>query len=193
MSRHSGVFGFTLMLAVTGLIFGQDGRRGGRGAAQTPPSLDELPVMGIANVTFKVTDLDKARAYYKGILGFAEAFDLKDRSGKVTSAYFKVNDDQYIEVMPTLRPGELNREERVVFQSTDLEKLHALYKSRGLNPSKIQRGPDGNPVFRVVSPEGNSPDFLQYAEGSEQAKARGKFLTADRVSTHLWHVGIMTK
>src|SRR5215468_10438252 len=117
MSRYSAVLGFALMLAVTGLSFGQGGRRGGQGAAQTPPSLDELPVMGIANVTFKVNDLDKARAYYKGILGFAEAFDLKDRTGKVTSAYFKVSDDQYIEVVPILKSGELNREERIVFQS----------------------------------------------------------------------------
>src|SRR5438067_11218539 len=150
MIRRSTVLAFALMLAVAVLGFaqggrggGQGGRGGGQGAAQTPPSLDELPVVGIANVTFKVTDLDKARAYYKGILGFAEAFDLKDRSGKVTSAYFKVNDDQYIEVMPTLKPGELNREERVVFQSSDLEKLHALYESHGLNPSRIQKGPDG--------------------------------------------------
>src|SRR6476660_9359435 len=106
MSRHSGVLALALMLAVIGLTFGQGGRRGGQ-AVQMPPSLDELPVMGIANVTFKVPDLDQARAYYKGILGFAEAFDLKDRTGKVASAYFKVNDDQYIEVMPTLKSGEL--------------------------------------------------------------------------------------
>jgi len=184
---------FALVLAVAGTAFGQSGRSGRQGAAQMPPSLEELPVIGIANVTFKVTELDKARDYYKGILGFAEAFDLKDRAGKVASAYFKVNDDQYIEVIPTLKPGELNREERVVFQSTDLEKLHALYESSGLNPSKIKKGSDGNRVFRIVSLEGNNLDFLQYAEGSEQAKARGKFLSPDRISTHLLHVGIMTK
>jgi catechol 2,3-dioxygenase-like lactoylglutathione lyase family enzyme len=191
MSRQSGVL--ALALIVDAAIFGQSGRGGGQGAPQTPPSLEELPVMGIANVTLKLADLDKARHYYAGVLGFPEAFDLKDASGKVTSAYFKVNDDQYIEVMPTLKPGELNREERVVFQSIDLDKLHKLYESRGLNPSGIQKGPDGNPVFRVVGPEGNNLDFLQYAEGSEQAKARGKFLGPDRISTHLWHAGIMTK
>jgi lactoylglutathione lyase len=173
--------------------FEQGGRGGRQGAAQTPPTLEELPVLGIANVTFKVTDLDKARSYYKGILGFAEAFDLKDRSGKVASVYFKVNDDQYIEIVPSLKPGELNREERVVFQSTDIEKLHGLYESRGLKPSNIQNGQDGNPVFRVISPEGANLDFLQYAEGSEQSKARGKFLSPDRISTHLWHVGVMTR
>src|SRR5262249_56186426 len=128
-TRGSVVLGFGVMLAGDGLAFAQGERGGGQGTAQTPPSLDELPLMGIANVTFKVTDLDKARAYYKGILGFAEAFDLKDRSGKVTSAYFKINDDQYIEVVPTLKPGELNRQERVVFQSTHLENLHPLSNS----------------------------------------------------------------
>lgn len=182
-----------LMAAVPVIASGQSDRAGRQGAAQTPPSLEELPVIGIANVTFKVTDLDKARHYYQGILGFAEVFDLKDHSGKLASAYFKVNDDQYIEVIPALKPGELNREERVVFQSTDLERLHALYESRGLTPSKIQKGPDGNPVFRVVSPEGNNLDFLQYAEGSEQAQARGRFLGPDRISMHLWHVGVMTR
>ena len=188
--KQLGSRALALMFAVTAVAVGQGGRGG---APQTPPSLDELPVMGIANVTFKVADLDKARDYYKGTLGFAEAFDLKDHSGNVTSAYFKVNDDQYIEVIPTLKPAELNREERVVFQSTDLGKLHALYESRGLNPGPIHKGPDGNPVFRVVSPEGNNLDFLQYADGSEQAKTRGKFLGPERVSTHLWHVGVMTK
>jgi lactoylglutathione lyase len=177
---------FFVLLAAAGSVFGQS-------SAQTPPSLEDLPVIGIANVTFKVADLDQARHYYQGILGFAEAFDLKDDSGRVSSAYFKVNDDQYVEVMPALKPGELNREVRVVLQSSDLEKLHALYQSRGLNPGRMHKGPDGNPVFRVVSPEGDNLDFLQYVEGSEQAKARGKFLTADRISTHLWHVGIMTK
>jgi len=182
-----------ILFAATGIAFSQSGREGRAGAAQRPPSLEELPVIGIANTTFKVTDLDKARDYYQRILGFAEAFDLKDHSGEVVSAYFKVNDDQYIEIIPTLKPGELNREERIVFQSADIEKLHALYESRALNPSKIQMGPDGNLVFRVVSPEGNNLDFLQYAEGSEQAKARGRFLSPGRISTHLWHVGIMTK
>jgi len=71
----------------------------------TPAAGSDLPILGIAQVTNKVSDLDKARAYYGGVLGFLEAFDLKDAAGKVTSAYFKVNDDQYIELTPNLRPG----------------------------------------------------------------------------------------
>ena len=197
MSRKSGLL-CVLVFVIAGIAVAQGGRggsggRGGQTAPQTPPSLDELPIIGIANVTFKVQNLDKARAYYKEILGLPEAFDIKGRSGNVTSAWFKFNDDQYVEIVPTWKPGELNREERVVFQSTDLNRLHAMYESRGLMPTAIVKGPDGNPVFRVASPEGNNLDFIQYTAGSEQEKARGKFLSPDRVTTHLWHVGIMTR
>jgi catechol 2,3-dioxygenase-like lactoylglutathione lyase family enzyme len=152
-----------------------------------------VPLVGIANVTFKVSNLAKARSYYQGVLGLPEAFDIKDASGKVTSAYFKINDDQYIEITPTLKPGELIREARVVFQSSNLEKLHQIYSDRGLNPGNIEKGPDGNPVFRVVDPEGNNLDFLQYVAGSEQSRARGTFLSPSRLSSHISHVGIMMK
>src|SRR5205823_289449 len=97
--------------------------------------------------------------------------------------YFKVNDDQYIEITPTLKPDELIREARVVFQSSDLEALHAIYVDRGLNPTPIAKGPDGNPVFGVKDPEGNNLDFLRYVPGSQQTLARGKFLDPSRVST----------
>ncbi len=156
-------------------------------------SAQDIPVVGIANVTFKVSDLSKAKAYYQGVLGMLQAFELKDAGGKTNSVYFKVNDDQFIEVTPTLKPGELVRQARVVFESSDLEKLHALYAERGLNPSTIGKGPDGNPVFRVVDPDGNNLDFLQYVSGSQQAKVRGRFLGPDRVSTHLLHAGFMVK
>ena len=162
-------------------------------AAQAPPAAVPVPIVGLAQVTFKVSDLGKARAYYDGVLGLAEAFDLKDASGRVTSAYFKINDDQYIEVTPNLRPGDLVRQARIVFQTTDIQALHALYQSRDLQPGPIEKGPDGNLVFRVHGPDDANLDFLQYVPGSQQVNARGKFLDARRLTTHLQHVGIMTK
>jgi lactoylglutathione lyase len=154
---------------------------------------ETLPLIGIANITFKVSDLAKARAYYQGVLGLPEAFDLKDSSGKITSVYFKVNDDQYIEATPNLKPGELIREARAAFQSSDLKKLRAIYIQRGLSAGDIKQGADGNPVFRVVDPEGNALDFLEYVPGGKQSLNRGKLLTQTRVSNHILHVGIMMK
>jgi catechol 2,3-dioxygenase-like lactoylglutathione lyase family enzyme len=164
----------------------------GLAAQGTPPSSD-LPIAGLAGITFRVSDLDKARRYYSGVLGFAEAFTLKDAAGRVASVFFKVNDDQFVEVIPGLAPGGSNRQARVVFQSSDLNRLREIYSTRGLSPSAISRGPDGNPVFRIIGPDAATLDFIQYVPGSQQALGRGKFLDARRLSTHLWHVGIYTK
>lgn len=163
-----------------------------RQASAQPPA-SELPVLGIAQVTNRVSDLDKARKYYGGVLGFAEAFDLKDASGRITSAYFKVNDDQFLELVPGLPPGELVRQTRIVIQASDLKKLHAIYTERGIKPGPIAKGPDGNSVFRVIAPNGTNVDFLQYEAGSRQTMARGKHLEASRISTHLLHAGTMVK
>lgn len=165
----------------------------GLSAQTAPPPQADLPILGLAAITFRVSDLDRARRYYDGVLGFAEAFTLKDASGRTTSVSFKVNDDQYVEVVPGLAPGALRRQVRVVFQSSDLNRLHALYSTRGLAPSAITRGPDGNPVFRIAGPDEATLDFIEYAPGSQQTLARGKFLGSNRLSTHLWHVGIYTR
>lgn len=169
------------------------GRRLGGQATAGPGSADALPIVGLAHVTFKVSDVAKARAFYQDVLGLSEAFDLEDAKGQVTSAFFKINDGQFIEVVPTLKPNELIRQARVVFESSDLGRLRNTYVARGLNPSPIANGADGNPVFRVIDPEGNALDFLQYVAGSQQVRARGRFLNPGRVTTHLLHVGIMIK
>src|SRR4051812_31061092 len=162
-------------------------------AQGTPAPASDIPIAGLAGITFRVSDLDKARRYYNGVLGFAEAFTLKDAQGRVSSVFFKVNDDQFVEVVPGLQPGGMNRQVRVVFQSTDLKKLRDTYSTRGLNPTPITRGPDGNPVFRVMGPDAATLDFIEYAADSPMMKTRGKLLDPRRLSTHLWHVGIYTK
>src|SRR5215831_16533341 len=157
------------------------------------PEISDLPIVGIAGITFKVSDLTKARAFYQGVLGLAEAFKLQDDSGDVRSVYFKVNDEQYIEVTPDLEADELIRQARIVFQSSDVETLHAVYNARGVHTGRIEIGRDGNPVFHVPDPEGNSLSFLQYVDGSQQVRAHGRFLDSDRVSRHIPHVGVMIK
>src|SRR6266511_1897396 len=113
----------------------------------------DLPIVGLAGITFRVSDLDRARRYYQGVLGFPEAFALKDTSGRTASAFFKINDDQYVEVVPGLPLGSINRQVRVVFQSSNLQRLRDIYAERGLNPTAIAQGADGNPVFRVLGPD----------------------------------------
>jgi catechol 2,3-dioxygenase-like lactoylglutathione lyase family enzyme len=152
---------------------------------------EDLPIVGLAAVTIRVSDLGRSRHFYSDVLGLPEAFDLKDKSGRVTSLYFKINDEQFLELTPDLKASELRREARLVVQASNLEALHDIYRAKGLNPGPIANGPDGNPIFRIVAPNGFPIDFLQYAPSSRQSRLRGKLLAATRISTHLLHAGTL--
>jgi catechol 2,3-dioxygenase-like lactoylglutathione lyase family enzyme len=151
-----------------------------------------LPITGVAHAGFKVSDLEKARSYYTGVLGFHEAFDIKDSSGKVTAAYFKINDEQYIEIIPGLAAGEVSRFTHVAFSTTHIHKLRRELLARGLTPTTIAKGPDGTRIMSLHDPEDNRLEFVQYTPGSLEAKARGKFLDG-RISDHMYHAGIMIR
>lgn len=163
-------------------------------AAPPPPPVEikDLPILGLAQVSVTVSDLAKARAFYGDVLGFAEAFTLKDKAGAIRSVYFKVNDDQYIELLPVAKV-ELIRQARLVVQASDVRKLRDIYVGQGLVPGAITTGADGNPMFRIVAPNGTPLDFMEYAKGSRQSRLMGKLLGTNRVSTRLLHAGTMVR
>src|SRR5436305_3030872 len=61
------------------------------------------PITNIANFVVKTDNLDEARRFYSGVLGYDEVFrHRRTISGPGEVSVFKVNDHQYIEVAPTL-------------------------------------------------------------------------------------------
>ncbi|HYZ84853.1 MAG TPA: VOC family protein [Bryobacteraceae bacterium] len=149
-----------------------------------------LPITGISHVAFRVSDLEKAKAFYTGVLGYEEAFHLKNAEGGTAIAFMKVNDDQYIELQPGLKEGEDVRLTHVSFVTTNAAGLHQALSERGLNPTEVRTGKDGNRSFRVTDPEGNPLEFTEYVAGSLHSNARGKFDSSKRISKQLLHAGL---
>lgn len=152
---------------------------------------EPLPLGGIAHVTFRVSSLEKAREFYVHGLGLPEAGQLTSRDGAVSLLYLQVNDEQFIEISPSLRGDQHRRLSHVSFITFDLAKARQMVMSRGLQPSIITTGRDGNQSFRLEDPEGNTLEFTEYQAGSLQSKARGKFADAPRVSQRIMHAGIV--
>jgi catechol 2,3-dioxygenase-like lactoylglutathione lyase family enzyme len=150
---------------------------------------EALPITGLAHVGFMVSDLEKARAFYTGVLGYQDAYDLKDQAGTVGMAFFKINDDQCIELSPGLQPYRAIRFTHVAFSTSDIETLHRMLKARGIELPDIRTGMDGNLNFGVKDPDNNIVEFVQYVPGSMLGKTRGKYLQGG-ISTHLYHTGI---
>ena len=81
--------------------------------------------------------------FYRDALGYEEAFDTrKVEGGLVTVAFFKVNDTQFIELFPGLKPEEAQPMTHVAFQTSDIEKLHKITPGK-----QFFLQPEGNSCF----------------------------------------------
>jgi lactoylglutathione lyase len=155
---------------------------------------EDLPLLGLAHVGFRVSDLEKARAFYHGVLGYDEAFDLKAPDGHLALAYFKVNENQYLEIFPGVPEGRTVMMTHIAFYTPDIEKLHEMVEQRGVKPGKINNGKDGNRSFAIRNPPGQSLDFLEFVQYMPEGwhrKSEGKSLSESRISTHLEHAGLI--
>ena len=77
-------------------------------AAQAPAARPKI--LGMANMALYVSDLEKARDFYEGMLGFEEPFTLPKPDGSVQMVFVKINDHQYLELFnePNKGEGQLN-------------------------------------------------------------------------------------
>jgi lactoylglutathione lyase len=163
-------------------------------SAVTALAAERPPIVGVAHIGLKTSDLDAARKFYGRDLGFAEAFRLDKPSGGLMLTYFKVNDRQYIEVFPELRDAGEDRLSHIAFETTDARKLRDYLASRGVAvPVELKPGLDGNLSMMVKDPDGHNVEFVQYMPGSLHSRNFGKFLSDTRISDHIIHVGVTVK
>ncbi|MEO6725327.1 MAG: VOC family protein [Blastocatellia bacterium] len=160
--------------------------------AQNQPSAPQRPlIVGIAHVAFQVSDIAKARDFYSGLLGYEEPFQLLNPDGSLALTYFKVNDRQCIEIFPGLPPDQDDRLKHIAFETTNIEALRVYLQSKGVKvPDKHRQGRDGNFNFTVTDPDGHTVEFVEYRPGSLHTKARGKYVSSQRISDRILHVGV---
>jgi lactoylglutathione lyase len=157
----------------------------------------ELNFLGLNHVGIAVSDIDKARLFYHDVLGLDMAFDLIKPDLTLFLQYYKVNDHEYIEIYPTLKPDSIVRETHIAFYTDDIEKLHQALEAKNLHPTPVKTSHwDGNQSFDFRPAPGQDivfMEFVQYMPGSLHANNFGKALSATRISTHMRGVGVLVK
>ncbi len=153
------------------------------------------PITNIANFVVKTDNLDEVRKFYSGVLGYDEVFRHKRAiTGGAEVSVFKVNDHQYIEVVPTLERESDDKLVQIGFETKDARQLRDYLAAKGVEvPARVTRDSDGNYSFVVKDPEGHSIEFVEYVKGSLQSKYTGKALSDRRISDHILHVGVHVK
>jgi catechol 2,3-dioxygenase-like lactoylglutathione lyase family enzyme len=148
-------------------------------------------ITGIAHITFQVTDLTKASAFYGELLGYDEAFQFPRSAGFPPVNCFKVNERQYIEIRPTLPPDKEDRLSHIAFETTDVEALRLYLQSKGVKtPEKVIQERDGNLYTTVTDPDGHIVEFVEYRDGSMTRRAKGHYVSSRRISDRILHVGL---
>lgn len=152
----------------------------------------ELPLAGIHHIGIQVSNLEKARGFYQGVLGFEPAFQLynPDMPREVATAFYKVSDDQFIELFPGLKPDQVFRINHFSLRTRDIQRVHAMLEQRRLKPTEVKTGPEGNLHFDFRDPDVHRIQVTQIVPGSMHSRIHGEKMTDSRVSRHLRYVAI---
>ena len=146
---------------------------------------------GIAHVALRVADLEKSRTFYER-LGFAQAFQF-DQDGRVSQAFIKINDSQFIELYPRSEEAQAIGLMHVCYEAEHIDQVRAAYLRLGLTPTEVKKARAGNLLFVLHDPENDLVEYTQYLPGSLHSEDRGKHLGEHRISTHLEMVTIPVK
>jgi len=145
-------------------------------------------IVGLSSIAVRTHDLDKSRHFYGGLMGFEEAFPVDKNHAAV---YFKVNDRQYIVVVPESKPEE-QRFVSYALETDDAEGLCAYLKAQGYKvpDEPTSKGPTYDLAFRMADPDDNVFEVMQYTPESLSVQGVGKHMTDPRISRRLLHVGL---
>lgn len=147
------------------------------------------PIVGVSRIAFHVSDLAKARGFYSDLLGYEELYRLGD-AARPERVCFKINDRQYVEIVPGVPPGQDDRLSPVAFETADVAALRAYLEEMGVKTGEAVTDVAGDRVLRLTDPDGHALEFVQYLPDSRHMKAKGTRLGARRISERLLHVGL---
>lgn len=143
------------------------------------------PITGLAWAAFSVSSAENAAGFYGEFLGY-------ERLPSAGGLVFKVNDRQYLEFELSPRAPAEDRIRRYAFETRDAEGLRRYLAARGIaTPARLETSPLGYRYFYVKDPDGHAIGFLEYLPKGQLARARGKHLSAARLSERLLHTGIL--
>lgn len=147
-------------------------------------------IIGVAHIAVRSSSLEGAREFYGHVLGYQEPYVMQNPGGGTPFACFKVNDHQYIEVLPVLEGPTEDRLLNIAFETKNARELRRYLASRRVTvPESLAPDLNGNLSFMVQDPDGHAVGFVEYRPGSLEERNFGKFLPATRISQHMIHVG----
>ena len=121
------------------------------------PQTSAVPLIGLADIAYHVTDLAAMRAFYENYMGYAEPFLLPNSN---TVAVVKINDQQYIELFQGALDPNQYQLASYGYQVTNAALYRAMLASNGVAVSpSVTTNFLGNLSFFSTDPDGHANEW----------------------------------
>jgi catechol 2,3-dioxygenase-like lactoylglutathione lyase family enzyme len=128
----------------------------------------KMKVKSIAHICILSKDLEATRHFYCDLLGFEKIFDFI-KEGRVSGFYFKINDDNFIEVFEDKETENTHSKIlHICFATENIRKLKKMFNSKNIETTDIILGSDNSYQFWVKDPDGIDIEFHEYTDKSSQ-------------------------
>ena len=136
------------------------------GAAQQ----NSNPGLRLNHVGIYARDFDESMRFYTQVMGFREAFTIRDPEGKPTLAYLQITRDTFLELAPAnaQRPAGLSH---IGIWPADLSAAVATLRARGVKVDDPRTGATKTSITNVIDPNGVRLELLDFLAGSLPRKA----------------------
>jgi catechol 2,3-dioxygenase-like lactoylglutathione lyase family enzyme len=154
-------------------------------AATFAQAADKRPkITGIDHVDFYTTSPKANEHLYTNVLGLQSVPPIEPGQ----TQRFMVG-SQWVGYSTAPDNHAINRMDLAAFRTEDCEAMRRYLAAKGIKvPASIERLKNGSQTFLVHDPEGHRIEFVQPAADGMSAK-----LTADPISRHMIHVGIVVR
>ncbi|MFI3266717.1 MAG: VOC family protein [Rikenellaceae bacterium] len=158
-------------------------------SAQTVPPRPKI--VNVAHGGFFTKDYHNTRQLFKDFFGFGEPVIMVE-NGKELFTFAKINDDQYIEIFPE-RQVDANRMYHFAVETEDAEAMRLYLKAVGWEaPENTPKGRTRNSNYFIKDTNGTICEFVQYEPDGMTTETAGQFMSEDRISKKLSHIGFVS-
>jgi len=148
-------------------------------------------ITGLSHVGFQVNDLERSRMYYRAILGYEEPFRVKKGGSGAETAYFKINDRQFVELQTGLAQDGVDTFVHIAYEVSDAEGMRQYLAGKDVAvPARTEKDALGHWYFTVADSLGNRVEFVQYTPESLVLQSKGKSFSPRRLSNRCFHTCI---
>jgi len=117
-----------------------------------------------------VKDLDESMNFYTKVMGFHEAFSVKDKDGKPALVYLQINRDTFVELAPISADHPVGVS-HIGIWADDVNKTVAILRERGVKMDNPISGGTKALLTNMFDPNGVRLELLEYPPESLQRKA----------------------